>query len=87
DYAIACYPERVNPERIHIENPDALESYTPGYCQQVRDSLPTDGICDPAFQGCIFSRLVFLPIGPKGEMEITQIFEKRPPVPACRAYR
>lgn len=47
-YDIACRPERVHPERMGIENLDALGTYTPEYCQQVRDGLPTGGICDPA---------------------------------------
>lgn len=47
-YDIACRPERVNPEIMGIENPDALDSYTPEYCQQVRNALPTGGICDPS---------------------------------------
>ena len=50
-YPVACYPDRVHPERLGIENPEALLTYTPEYCQQIKDNLPsttTWGICDPA---------------------------------------
>ena len=45
---LACYPERVYPERMGIENPEVLETYTPEYCQQIKANLPVGGICDPA---------------------------------------
>ena len=48
NWTVACRPERVNVKTMSIENPNALDTYTPGYCQQVQETLPTEGICNSA---------------------------------------